>query len=265
MPADSITPTAPSAPGTLACASTGAGALATSRAAPLDRTGALRLLLVEDHAPLADALSEALRRAGFAVDLAPNAATARDLAALGRHDLVLLDLGLPDGDGLALLAEWRRRRELPVIVLTARGGLDDRLAGLDSGADDYVVKPVQTAELIARCRAVLRRPGERLGAVLEAGALTLDTTTREASFAGAAITLGRRETGVLEQLLRRRGRVVPRRALEEALYGVDDEVGPNALEAAVSRLRRALETTGAPVEIRTVRGVGWMLAETGAR
>lgn len=245
--------------------STCAGANTKDSLASLERTEALRLLLVEDHAPLAEALSDALRRAGFAVDHAPDAETARELAALGGHDLVLLDLGLPDGDGLALLAAWRQRRELPVIVLTARGGLDDRLAGLDSGADDYVVKPVQTAELIARCRAVLRRPGKRLGAVLRAGALELDTTTREVAFAGGAIGLGRRETGVLEQLLRRKGRVVPRRALEDALYGVDDEVGPNALEAAVSRLRRALEGAGVPVEIRTVRGVGWMLAETAAR
>jgi two-component system OmpR family response regulator len=225
----------------------------------------LRLLLVEDHAPLAEALSDGLRRAGFAVDHAADAAAARELAALGGHDLALLDLGLPDGDGLTLLAESRWRREMPVIVLTARGGLDDRLAGLDGGADDYVVKPVETAELVARCRAVLRRPGGRLGAVLSAGALRLDTTARETTLDGAVIALGRRETGVLEQLLRRKGRVVPRRALEDALYGVDDEVGPNALEAAVSRLRRALEAAGAAVEIRTVRGVGWMLDETAGR
>ena len=232
----------------------------TAPATAVERTGPLRLLLVEDHAPLAEALSDGLRRAGFAVDHAADAAEARALAALGGHDLALLDLGLPDGDGLTLLAEWRRR-EMPVIVLTARGGLDDRLAGLDGGADDYVVKPVETAELVARCRAVLRRPGGRLGAVLAAGALQLDTTMRETTLDGVVIALGRRETGVLEQLLRRKGRVAPRRALEDALYGVDDEVGPNALEAAVSRLRRALEAAGAAVEIRTVRGVGWMLAE----
>ncbi|TVQ53325.1 MAG: DNA-binding response regulator [Rhodobacteraceae bacterium] len=223
----------------------------------------MRLLLVEDHAPLAEALADGLRRAGFAVDHAADAAEARALAALGGHDLALLDLGLPDGDGLTLLAEWRRRRrETPVIVLTALGGLDDRLAGLDGGADDYVGKPVKTAELVARCRAVLRRPGGRLGAVLAAGALQLDATARETTLDGAAIARGRRETGVLEQRLRRKGRVAPRRALEESLYGVDDEVGPTALEAAVSRLRRALEAAGAPVEVRTVQGVGWMLAET---
>ena len=245
--------------------STDPGAADTWGAGPADRIDLLRLLLVEDHAPLAEALAEALHRAGFAVDRAADAAAARELVAVGGHDLALLDLGLPDDDGLALLAEWRGRRAFPVIVLTARGGLDDRLAGLDGGADDYVVKPVETAELVARCRAVLRRPGGRLGAVLSAGTLALDTTTREASLAEAPLVLGRRETGVLEQLLRRKGRVAPRRVLEAALYGVDDEVSPNALEAAVSRLRRALEASGAPVEIRTIRGVGWMLAEMGAR
>ena len=229
------------------------------------RTGHLRLLLVEDHAPLAEAFSDGLRRAGFAVDHAADAAEARELAANGSHDLALLDLGLPDGDGLALLTEWRRKGQTPVIVLTARGGLDDRLAGLDGGADDYVVKPVDTAELVARCRAVLRRPGGRLGAVLEAGALKLNTTTRETTVDDRVIPLGRRETGVLEQLLRRKGGVVPRRALEDALYGVDDEVGPNALEAAVSRLRRALDAAQAPLEIHTVRGVGWLLAQTTAK
>jgi two-component system OmpR family response regulator len=221
----------------------------------------LRLLLVEDHLPLAVALSDSLRRAGFAVDHAGDAAAARDLAALGGHDLALLDLGLPDGDGLALLAEWRGRSAMPVIVLTARGAISDRLAGLDGGADDYIVKPVQTAELVARCRAVVRRPGQRLGAVLRAGGLELDTARRETRLGAATIPLGRRETGALEQLLRRHGRVVPRRALEEALYGIDEEVGPNALEAVVSRLRRALEGAGAPVVIRAVRGVGWMLSD----
>lgn len=223
----------------------------------------MRLLLVEDHAPLAEAMAAALRRAGFAVDHAADAADARALADLGDHDLALLDLGLPDGDGLDLLAEWRGRA-MPVIVLTARGGLDDRLAGLDGGADDYIVKPVETSELAARCRAVLRRPGGRLGAVLRAGPLALDTAGREATLDGRPLPLGRRETGVLEQLLRRKGRVVARRTLDAALYGIDEAVGPNALEAAVSRLRRTLEAAGAPVAIRTVRGVGWMLAETGA-
>lgn len=218
----------------------------------------MRLLLVEDHEALAEALAGALRRGGFAVDRAAGLEEARELAALAGHDLALLDLGLPDGDGMTLLAEWRAAGTMPVIVLTARDALADRLAGLDGGADDYLVKPVAPEELIARCRAVLRRPGQRLGTVLEAGALSLDTRQRVASLGGVPLTLGRRELGALEQLLRRQGQVVARGALEEALYSLDDAVTPNALEAAVSRLRRALGPE-AGVTVHTVRGVGWML------
>jgi len=221
----------------------------------------MRLLLVEDHAPLAEAIAAALSRGGFAVDHAATAAAARDLVAVAVHDLAVLDLGLPDGDGLDLLAEWRATPGLPVIVLTARDGLHERVAGLDAGADDYVVKPVEMPELLARCRAVLRRPGGRLGTLLEAGPVCLDTTSRQVAVAGRPLALGRRETGVLEQLLRAKGRVVTRRALEEALYGIDDGVSPNALDAAVSRLRRALEAAGAPLTIHVVRGVGWVLSD----
>lgn len=221
----------------------------------------MRLLLVEDHPPLAEALRDGLARAGFAVDHAASAAAARDLARLGGHDLVVLDLGLPDGDGLDLLRQWAGRGP-PVIVLTARDATADRVAGLDGGADDYVVEPVELPELVARIRAVLRRPGGRLAAVLEHGGLRLDTTTREAWMNREPLALGRRETGVPELLLRRAGRVVPRRVLEEALYGNDDEVTPNAVEAAVSRLRRALEADGpGGARLHTVRGVGWMLGE----
>lgn len=224
----------------------------------------MRLLLVEDHPPLAETISAALARGGFAVDRAATAGQARELAALADYDLAVLDLGLPDGDGLALLAEWRAASPLPVIVLTARDGLDDRVAGLDAGADDYVVKPVEMPELLARCRAVLRRPGGRLGTVLGAGGVCLDTTSRQVTANGRPLALGRRETGVLEHLLRGKGRVVTRRALEDALYGVDETVSPNALEAAVSRLRRALDAAGAPLPIHVVRGVGWVLADDGA-
>lgn len=226
----------------------------------------MRILMVEDHPPLAEAIGDALRRAGFAVDHARTARDARALAALGGHALVLLDLGLPDGDGLDLLPLLRDGGRTPVIVLTARDALPDRLAGLDGGADDYVVKPVEMPELVARCRAVLRRPGERSEASIEAGPLVLDTVSRTARVAGVPVGLGRREVGVLEHLMRARGRVVPRRLLEEALYAFDDEVGPNALEAAVSRLRRGLQAAQCPLPIVTVRGVGWMLAaETGDR
>jgi two-component system OmpR family response regulator len=225
----------------------------------------MRVLLVEDHPPLAEAVCDAMERAGFAVDHAATVADARELSGLSDYALVLLDLGLPDGDGLRLLPILRRGGRVPVIVLTARDQLADRLAGLDGGADDYVVKPVEMPELVARARAVLRRPGDRSDTVLQIGPLVLDTATRSVSVKDAAVVLGRRELGVLEQLMRSTGRVVSRRVLEEAIYTMDDEVTPNALEAAVSRLRRALEAAKCPVPIVNVRGVGWMLPREGGQ
>lgn len=223
----------------------------------------MRIILVEDHVELAEAIAGGLRRAGFAVDAAGSVAAARAAAAAASYELALVDHGLPDGTGLELLREWRQRGGPPVVMLTARGALGDRVEGLDEGADDYLVKPVEMPELIARCRAVLRRPGSRLGRVLEAGDVTLDVVLREASCRGAALQLGRRETSVLEALLRRRDRVVPRGVLLEQLYDRDAEVGLNAVDAAVSRLRRVLETAQAGVHLRTIRGVGWMLTAGG--
>lgn len=223
------------------------------------------MLLVEDHYPLAEAVSDALRRAGFAVDHAATDAEARELAQVADYALVFLDLGLPDGDGLRLLPALRKGGRVPVIILTARDQLADRLAGLDGGADDYVVKPVEMPELVARARAVLRRPGDRAYTILRLGPLALDTAARSVSVKGAPVVLGRRELGVLEHLMRNTGRVVSRQVLEEAIYTLDDEVTPNALEAAVSRLRRALETAGCPIPIVNVRGVGWMLPREGGQ
>jgi two-component system OmpR family response regulator len=225
----------------------------------------MRVLLTEDHLPLAEAIGDSLRRAGFAVDHAGTADAAREMVALASYDLAILDLGLPDADGLTLLPVLRGGGRVPVIVLTARDQLADRLAGLNGGADDYVVKPVEMPELVARCRAVLRRPGDRSEATLRLGPLQLDTAARSASVDGLPVALGRREVTVLEHLMRASGRVVSRRALEEAVYGFDDAVGPNALEASVSRLRRALEAAGYPRPIVTVRGIGWMLPREDAR
>ena len=225
----------------------------------------MRVLLVEDHWPLAEAVFDALQRAGFAVDHAATATEARELSELSDYALVLLDLGLPDGDGLRLLPTLRKRGRVPVIVLTARDQLADRLAGLDGGADDYVVKPVEMPELIARARAVLRRPGDRSDTILRLGTLALDTAERSVSVNEAPVVLGRRELGVLELLMRNAGRVASRQVLEDAIYTLDDEVTPNALEASVSRLRRALEAAECPIPIVNVRGVGWMLPREGGQ
>lgn len=219
----------------------------------------MRVLLVEDHPQLADAVRDALQRAGFTVDHVGTAEDARETARLADYALVLLDLGLPDGDGLRLLPDLRRNGRVPVIVMTARDQLTDRLAGLDGGADDYMVKPVEMPELVARCRAVLRRPGDRSDRLLRIGELELDTAARSVTVNGTPMALGRREVAVLEQLMRATGRVVARRILEEAIYGFDDEVTPNALDAAVSRLRRGLEAEKCALPIVTVRGIGWMM------
>lgn len=221
----------------------------------------MRILLVEDHIPLAQALSEGLTRASFAVDHATNAQQAQRMVELADYDLVLLDLGLPDQDGLTILKDLRGNGRAPVIIMTARDQLTDRLAGLDGGADDYIVKPIEIPELVARCRAVLRRPGERMSASLELGPLVLDTVTRAVTHEGHVLNLGQREIGVLEALMRVSGRVLPRDRLEESVYNFDADISPNALEASISRLRKALQQADSPIKIVTVRGVGWMLTQ----
>lgn len=226
----------------------------------------MRILLVEDNDRLADLVGQGLRAGGFAVDAFTNLGDADAAMATVAYDAVILDLGLPDGDGLDLLKTVRQRGDsLPVLVLTARDGVDDRVRGLNVGADDYVVKPFAMAELLARVRALLRRPGNALGVRLSCGQVTMDTTSREVWVAETVVALPRRETEMLEQLLRRAGRVVPKRSLEEGLYGFDDDVSANTVEVLMSRLRKRLVQTGADVTIHTLRGVGYMLAETEAQ
>jgi DNA-binding response OmpR family regulator len=218
----------------------------------------MRLLLVEDHVPLSEAISTGLRRAGFAVDAAHCLADAREALDVTAYDLVILDLGLPDGNGFDILAELQQSRA-PVIVMTARGALGDRVEGLGRGADDYIVKPVEIPELVARCRAVLRRPGNRASPLIEAGDLQLDTTLREVTCRGNRLQLGRREISALEGLMLRRNRVLPRDVLMELLYERESEVSPNAVDAVISRLRRELEGAETNVSLKVVRGVGWFL------
>ncbi len=222
----------------------------------------MRLLVVEDEPDLLVLMSRALERGGFAVDGAPDLAQADLHLGLASYDALILDLNLPDGDGLSLLRRLRARgSRLPILVLTARDALEDRVIGLDAGADDYLVKPFHTVELIARIRALLRRPDAVLGVVLELGNLVLETTTRQASVAGVDISLSVREMALLEQLLRRQGNVVPREMLEAGLYSFDSEIGSNAMEVLVHRLRRKLADSRASVCLHTVRGVGYLLAD----
>ncbi len=220
----------------------------------------MRLLIVEDNERLAGLIAQGLGRRGFSCDIAPDLASADACLDSAAFDAVILDLGLPDGDGMEWLQRQRRLRQLiPALMLTARGGLEDRIAGLDAGADDYLIKPVDIEELAARVRALLRRPGPRVASILEAGALTFDSVSREARSSGRLIELSRRESDLLELLMRRLGTVVVRDTIETGLYTFNEPVTPNAVEATVSRLRRKLDEAGLGGQLHTVRGVGYLL------
>jgi DNA-binding response OmpR family regulator len=222
----------------------------------------VRLLVVEDEARIVEILRSALARHGFAVDSVRLCAEAREALGTNPYDAAILDLGLPDGDGLKILKDIRAQgNSVPVLVLTARDAVDQRVAGLDSGADDYLVKPFAISEVIARVKALLRRPGGALGATLRSGNIAFETIGRDVCIGETTLLLPRRESAILEHLMRRAGRVVPKAVLEEKLYGIDDELGSNAIPVHVHHLRRKLIDHGATVEIHTVRGVGYLLAD----
>ena len=221
----------------------------------------MRILLVEDHERFASFVKNGLESGGFTVDLVLNAGDGDAAVQTVKYDAIVLDLGLPDQDGLEALKKWRDDGdETPVLVLTARDAIEDRVKGLNSGADDYMLKPFAMEELVARVRALLRRPGGVLGTVLEEGNLELDTTAREVRVNQKTISISRREMEVLEQLLRRKGRVVPKDVLEDKIYGFDEEVSSNSVEVHVSRLRKRLLSSEASVVVHTIRGVGYMLS-----
>lgn len=222
----------------------------------------MRLLLIEDNHRLADLLVAGLARRGFSCDYAPSLAMATEAIAAQVHDVLIVDRGLPDGDGIAWLRDMRRAGYMqPALVLTARDALEDRVSGLDAGADDYVVKPAEVDEIAARIRALLRRPGPRSETQLRFGPLKVDLASRATLCFGRPFDLSRREMDLLELLLRQAGAVVRRDSLENALYAFNEPVTPNAVEATVSRLRRKLEDVGAHGMLHTVRGVGYMLRE----
>ena len=222
----------------------------------------MRLLLVEDNERFAVLLKRGLAAAGFVVDVLPTAEAAAAALRASRFDIVVLDLGLPDADGLDVLGEMRRDQDAtPVLILTARGSLEDRVIGLQSGADDYLVKPFALEELIARLQALLRRPGNLLGVTLQLGNIALDTVARQVFVGDQPIFFSAREIAVLEQLLRRSGRVVAKNLLADNLYGLSQEVGSNAVEVYVHRLRKHFAEAGASVQIHTLRGVGYLIAE----
>jgi DNA-binding response OmpR family regulator len=222
----------------------------------------MRLLVIEDEPRISEILRKALAQAGFVVDFVGLCAEGRAAFASNPYDAAILDLGLPDGDGLNLLSEVRKAgNPIPILVLTARDAVEDRVCGLDGWADDYLVKPFAVTELIARTKALLRRPGGALGTMLKAGNIDFDTLGRDVRVGSMFLALARRECAILEYLMRRLGRVVPKAVLEEKLYGIDDELGSNAVPVHVHHLRRKLADAGATGEIHTVRGVGYLLVE----
>jgi DNA-binding response OmpR family regulator len=225
----------------------------------------LRLLVIEDEDRLSGILKSKLAESGFAVDIADSAEDAGIALELINYDAAVLDLGLPDGDGLAVLTAARRAgKVLPILILTARDAVENRVAGLNAGADDYLTKPFAMTELVARIKALLRRPGGVLGMTLEAGNVRLDTIGRELSISGNPVRLSRRELAILEQMMRRLGRIVPKAVLEEKLYGMDEEPDSNPIPVHVHHLRRQLEAAGASLAIHTIRGVGYILADRAA-
>jgi DNA-binding response OmpR family regulator len=222
----------------------------------------MRLLLVEDNKRLAETTKEGLEKESFTVDWFDTVGESEAAIETVSYDAIVLDLGLPDGDGMDILKQLRSRKSsTPVLILTARDGVEDRVKGLDAGADDYLLKPFAMAELIARIRALLRRPGGALGLTLTAGNVSFDTAAREVRIGENVITISRREMGVLEQLMRRYGRVVPKDVLEDKLYGFGEEVTSNSVEVHISRLRKRLTKADANISVHTLRGVGYLLSE----
>jgi DNA-binding response OmpR family regulator len=220
----------------------------------------MKLLVVEDHHDLRALLQAHLERMGFAVDAVATGQQALDAIACSDFDAVVLDLGLPDMDGMQVLACCERRQQrIPCIILTARDALESRLAGLNRGADDYVLKPFEVAELEARVRAVLRRAQGGSEPSLRLGNVVFETDSRHTTVAGKEVELLRREAMLLEEMLRVWPRIVVKERMEEHLYASRESVTLNAVEALISRLRRKLRDGGANVLIDTVRGVGYRL------
>ena len=222
----------------------------------------MRILIVEDNEKVAALIAKRLRENLFVVDPVKNVDEAMGALEVVEYDLVVLDLTLPDGNGIEVLRSLRKKgKSVPVLIETARDDVTHRVEALDQGADDYIVKPFSSEELLARIRAILRRPKQTVHAVMELGNVALDVSAVTLRIDGESVDMARREFEVLAALFRSRGRIIPRERLEEAIYSFDVNVTPNAIEATISRLRRRLEAQGATIEITTMRGLGYLLAE----
>ncbi|HMK88624.1 MAG TPA: response regulator transcription factor [Methylocystis sp.] len=221
----------------------------------------MRILVVEDNPELSREIGSQAARSGYLSDRVASIAEASEAVATRPYSLVLLDRRLPDGDGLALLPLARAaQRGIRILVISAADATRDKIQGLDAGADDYIVKPFEPDELMARIRASLRRPGCEAAPPIAFGALAFDPKSREVFTRGEPLVLQRRELALLEALMRRAGRVVMRDALIDAVFGIDDDIHWNSLNVLVSRLRRRLAEVEAGVDIHAARGIGYLLA-----
>lgn len=222
----------------------------------------MRVLIIEDEARLAQLVADALAKAGFASDTCGRLADAFSLTATENFDALVVDRKLPDGDAIALVAKLRGQgRDIPILILTARDAVEDRVEGLEAGADDYLVKPFATAELVARVRALVRRPGSTFGRIETIGNLEFDFAARAATVAGTPLPLPRHELAVLEQLVLSARRVVTKEALIDKVYGFE-EPESNAIPVHIHHLRRRLEDAASTARIHTFRGLGYMIAPT---
>lgn len=221
----------------------------------------MRILVVEDDSLVASGIKQGLTNAGYTVDIARNAASAECYLREEHFDLAVVDIGLPDTDGLTLVQQLRRRKmHLPVLVLTARGSMEDTIVGLDTGADDYMTKPFRLPELIARIRALIRRAHSIISTELQHDQLILNTGSHTATLQGKPLFLTKREWAILETLLLASPRVVSKDKLLQNLTGWDKNITPNAIEVHVSRLRAKIEPGG--IEIRTIRGIGYRIDQS---
>jgi DNA-binding response OmpR family regulator len=220
----------------------------------------MRLLYIEDNEKLARNTSASLREAGFVVDVVHTAEDALHSVQSFEYDAVILDLGLPDQDGLEILPTIKSLKpQVPILICTARDALEERIKGLNTGSDDYIVKPFAGSELIARVNAVLRRPGGALGMTLTLGNVSYETTDRTVVIASVVARFSKRELALLELFLRRPERVVSKDVIENALYGFNEATTPNAIDVLTHRLRKKLIDKGASIESHNLRGIGYVL------
>lgn len=222
----------------------------------------MRVLIVEDNIHLAAFIQKSVRSSGIETALVSQGADALDMLDAQPCDLVILDLGLPDMDGMEVLKKIRGRKNMiPILILTAREGISDRVNGLNNGADDYLLKPFAMDELVARAKALLRRPRHGLSQLLTAGNTTLDTIHREVQIKGQVVSFSRRETDMLERFLQRPGHVLSKAVLEDNLYMPDEEGSAHSIEVIISRLRKKLVSGGSNLTVHTLRGIGYLLSE----